>query len=369
MTFRLFGVEYHAAALATTLVVALVGAQAARFLGLPLPWLLGATMAVGGAALFGLRPRGHQLQFPMNFRLYCVPVIGVMIGGAFTPQLMKAVPTWWPTLVAICLYIPCAQATSYLIYRRLGHFDRETAYFSATPGGLIEAVAMGEEAGGDPATLTLLQFSRLLVCIMVVPIAFSLAEGVAVGSAAGVSVGGPDRPPMGSIDAVILIACAVAGYLGFKRLRIPAAVITGPIFFSGIAHLSGLTGAQPPAVLIAVTQFVVGTTLGVRFSTIDRRRALKGMGLAVISVFSVLALATVFALALYSIVDETIEAVILAYAPGGVTEMSLIALSLNISVVFVSLHHVARIVFTVSLAPVGYRLLVRWTTGRQPDDP
>ncbi len=361
MNLHWFGKEYDAVALITTLIVALAGAQIARFIGLPLPWLLGATMAVGVAALSGLRPGGHLLQFPMNLRVFCVPVIGVMIGGAFTPQLVKAIPTWWPTLLALCLYIPCAQMTSYLIYRHIGRIDRETAFFSATPGGLIEAISLGEEAGGDPATLTLLQFSRLLICIVTVPIAFSIVEGVMVGSASGVSVGGPDSPPMGIFDAVILLACAVAGYLGFRRLGIPAAVITGPIILSGLAHLSGLTSAQPPDLLIAITQFVVGTTLGVRFSSMDRAQALKGLGLAVISVFSVLLLATAFALALYAFVNESIEALILAYAPGGVTEMSLVALSLNISVVFVSLHHVARIVITVTFARYGYDLLVRLT--------
>lgn len=367
MKIRLFGKQYDALAVAVTLVIALAGALIARFVGLPLPWLLGATIAVGGSALFGVRPHGELLQFPMNLRLYCVPVIGVMIGGAFTPELMKAVPTWWPTLLALCLYIPMAFAMSYLIYRRIGGFDRETAYFSATPGGLIEAITMGEEAGGDVATLTLLQFSRLLVCIITVPIVFTFLEGSAVGSAAGVSVGGSNLPPIGVVDAVLLLTCAVVGYISFSRFRVPAAIITGPIFFSGLAHLSGLTAAQPPGILIAITQLVVGTTLGVRFAAMNRRQALRGMGLAVISVFSVLALAVIFALSLYQIVDEPMKAVVLAYAPGGVTEMALIALSLNISVVFVSLHHVARIVLTVSLAPVGYRLLVRLTDNKAND--
>ena len=42
--------------------------------------------------------------------------------------------------------------------------------------------------------------------------------------------------------------------------------------------------------------------------------------------------------------------VFLAFAPGGITEMSLIALSLQISVVFVTLHHVLRIVVAISIA-------------------
>ncbi len=369
MTIRWFGKDYHLIALIATLVIAVLGAQLARFLVLPLPWLLGATIAVGGLALAGFRPGGEPLQFPINLRVFFVPIIGVMIGGAFTRELLGAVPQWWPTVLALLIYVPVAHALSYTIYRRIGRYDREIAFFAAAPGGLIEAIALGEEAGADPATLTLLQFSRLLLCIVIVPLAFTLFEGVAVGSAAGVSVGGVDRPPMDIVDALVLTACGVLGYLAFLRIGFPAAIITGPILFSGLAHLAGVTSAQPPAMLIAVTQLVIGATLGVRFATMDRSQALKGLLMALISVASVLVLALMFGLTLYGLVGETAEAVVLSYAPGGVTEMTLIALSLQISVVFVTLHHVARIVITISYVRVAYRLLLRFSgKGRAADD-
>lgn len=368
MTIRWFGQNYNLVALAATLIIAILGAQIARYLILPLPWLLGATLAVGGMALAGFRPFGEPLQFPINLRIFFVPIIGVMIGGAFTAELMAAIPQWWPTVLALLLYVPVAHAVSYMIYRRIGRYDREVAFFAAAPGGLIEAIALGEEAGADPATLTLLQFSRLLLCIVIVPLAFTLFEGVAVGSAAGVSVGGVDRPPMSLSDAIVLFACGAFGYLAFKRLGFPAAIITGPILLSGLAHLSGMTSAQPPAVLIAVTQLVIGVTLGVRFATMDRTRALKGLLMALVSVASVLVLALIFGLMLYGLVGETAVAVVLSYAPGGVTEMTLIALSLQISVVFVTLHHVVRIVITISYVRFGYRLLLRLSDeGRTAD--
>ena len=150
-------------------------------------------------------------------------------------------------------------------------------------------------------------------------------------------------------------------------MKFPAAVISGPIFVSGLVHLAGITDAQPPVVLIALTQLVVGITLGVRFVTIDRTQALKGLRLALLSVLSVLGLAVIFAVALYRFVDEPVKAAVLAYAPGGVTEMSLIALSLQISVVFVALHHVARIVITIFFARIGYRFLVRYSAGAKPE--
>ena len=49
---------------------------------------------------------------------------------------------------------------------------------------------------------------------------------------------------------------------------------------------------------------------------------------------------------------EPPAAVFLAFAPGGLAEMSLIALSLQMSVVYVTAHHVARIVLSVTIAQI-----------------
>jgi hypothetical protein len=62
-----------------------------------------------------------------------------------------------------------------------------------------------------------------------------------------------------------------------------------------------------------------------------------------------------FASVLAPWVGEPTEAVFLAFAPGGLAEMSLIALSLQMSVVYVTIHHVARIVLSVLVARMGGR--------------
>jgi uncharacterized membrane protein AbrB (regulator of aidB expression) len=42
--------------------------------------------------------------------------------------------------------------------------------------------------------------------------------------------------------------------------------------------------------------------------------------------------------------------VFLAFAPGGLAEMALVALSLEISVIYVTVHHILRIILAVLLA-------------------
>lgn len=350
---RLAGVEVQPWPLAVTLGLGALGSSVAVLLGLPLALLLGALLAVGGAAAVGWRPLGHPVHLPQPLRFCFVPVIGVGIGGAFTPEVAAQMPGWWPSLLAICLFVPLAHGAGYWIYRR-GGLDRATAWFGAVPGGLIDSVTLGEEAGADGQMLVLLQFLRLILTIIAVPFGFAILSGRDVWA---VSTAAP--VPLGVGEAVVLLVAGVAGALGGRALRLPAWIITGPLVLSAVAHLAGWAEGGPPHWAVAVTQVVVGSALGARFEGLPRRALWLSARLAAVNVAVLLALAVGFALALHALVGEPVTAVMLAFAPGGLSEMSLVALSLQVSVVFVTAHHVLRIVFSVSYA----RVMGRWVLG------
>ncbi|MEZ5912566.1 MAG: AbrB family transcriptional regulator [Paracoccaceae bacterium] len=329
-------------------LIGAAGGFAARALHLPLPMLLGSLLAVGAVAVAGLKPLGRPVHAPPLLRLFFIPVIGLAIGGTFTPEVLNEAPQWIPSLLALCLFLPIAHAMGYAIFRHAGGLDPATAWFGSVPGGLIESVLMGEEAGADSRMLTMLQFLRLILTIIVVPLAFTLLSGHAVGSAGGASLGG--RAPLGIADVALLAAAGVSGFFIARWLRLPAYAITGPIVMSSLAHLFGLTQAVPPAWMVTATQLVVGTSLGARFAGLPRGAFSTALRLAFLNMLSALALALAFAFALHGLVGERAGAVFLAFAPGGLIEMGLIALSMKISVIYVTGHHVARILLSVTLA-------------------
>ncbi len=333
----------------------LVGAGLAVLLGLPLPLLLGPLLVVGTVAAAQVRPLGLTPAVPQGWRMVLIPVVGVAIGGAFTPELAAEAVRWWPSLLALALYVPAAQAVGYVIYRHVGGLDRPTALFSSTPGGLFEAISMGEASGADIRMLTMLQFLRLILSIVTVPIIFLILTGAVVGSSSGVAMVGAEVP-IGWWDAVLLVGAAVGGVYGAKLLRLPGAMIVGPMLASGALHLAGLTKAIPPGWMVGLTQLVVGVSLGTRFAGMAGRQLLRALWLSALTVGSMLGLGFLFALAIHGAVGEKAGTVFLAFAPGGVAEMSLVALSLQVSVVYVTAHHVARILLSVLLLGV----LDRW---------
>jgi membrane AbrB-like protein len=334
--------------LVATIAFGVLGGVVGQRLGLPLGYLLGSLLVVALWAIMGWRVLGQPIHLPQPLRMAFVPVIGVGIGGAFTPEIFRDAAGWWPSILALLVFVPIAQFSGYLIYRR-GGLTPATAYFGAVPGGLMEMVVMGEEAGADVALLVLIQFLRLILTIIFVPVLFAVLTGHAVGSSAGVAMMGAENP-LEAWDIAVLLAAAVGGYYLGRLLRFPAAIMTGPLAASAVLHLTGVTDAVPPAWTIAVTQIVVGTGLGARFAGMAAATLRRGSLLALISTAVSLLIAFIFAEGLHLAVDLPLTAVFLAFAPGGITEMSLIALSLQVSVVFVTMHHVVRIVFAISIA-------------------
>ena len=346
------------------LAIAALGGYLASLIGTPLPWLLGAMMATAGAMALGVRVAGQPLDFPQSLRLAFITIIGIAIGGTAEPGMWREIPVWWPSLLAVALFVGAAQAVNYQIFRRVAGYDRPTAYYCATPGGLIESVQLGEEAGGNPALLTVQHFARITITVSLVPLIYWTLRGEAVGSAAGLSL---DRGSgdIGLMDVILLGACAALGGWGGRRIGLPAAIITGPILLSVLAHSAGLTRAQPPDWMIAVAQLVIGLGLAMRFRGMARPLLIQGIALGFVTVVVMLSIGASIAGALALAGAHPFQILFMCFAPGGVVEMGLIALSLEVSPVMVTLHHILRILCTV----VGVPLAGRWVlAGHAPGD-
>ncbi|PJN92798.1 hypothetical protein CNY89_26460, partial [Amaricoccus sp. HAR-UPW-R2A-40] len=75
-------------------------------------------------------------------------MIGAAIGSSVTPAILGQAPSWWPTLLAMLPFVIAVQLANFALLRRLGGYDRPTAYFASSPGGLVDAVLLGEPVIG-----------------------------------------------------------------------------------------------------------------------------------------------------------------------------------------------------------------------------
>ncbi len=344
---------------AVALAIGAAGGVACVVVGTPLPWLLGGMLATAVALGAGVQVAGRPLGFPNQPRMVFITIIGVAIGGSAEPGMWGQLGDWWRSLLAVGVFVAAAQTLNYQLFRRIAHYDRPTAFYCATPGGLIESVQLGEEAGGDVGLLTVQHFSRIAITVTLVPLIYWAMQGHVVGSAAGVTLGHAGVE-WRAWDVLLLAACAFVGGWGGRKIGFPAAVITGPVILSTLVHGAGLSEAVPPGWLISTGQLVIGIGLAMRFRGMTQGLLVQGIGMAAISVCLMLSLAAMLAWGLSLTGEHPFQVLLMCYAPGGVVEMGLIALSLGVSPVMVTLHHIFRIGFTVVGVPmVGRRIFAR----------
>ncbi len=332
-----------------TLALGIPGGALFYFLHLPLPWMLGAMAATTIAAISGVR-----LALMPSLRLAFIAILGVMLGSAFTPDVVQGLATWVGSFAWLGLYVVVATAGMWLFYRRLAGYDTATAYFAAAPGGLNEMILAGGALGGDERRISMSHAARILIAIFVISFGYRWFGDYAPVGPAPTSAG-----DMNWSDWLLLAACGVIGYGVARLLRIPAYALVGPMVLSAIVHAAGITHSRPPVWLVAAAQVVVGAMVGTRFDGVSPRMVGKAVLLAIVATAVLLVLAAVFGQAVESTLGIPFSAALLAFAPGGLAEMSLIALSLEVDAAYVSSHHIVRIFMIVLAAPVVFRLLRR----------
>ena len=320
-----------------------------------MPWMLGSLFATAIVAPFLARVFNPCPTFPEPIRRSCIALIGVMIGASFSPDLVPLLPPLWLSLVAMLAFVLISHGVGYQLYRRVGRYDPKTAFYASMPGGLIEAISFGEAAGCDPRTLTVQHFTRIVLVVIVVPLSLLVWHGSAVGSAAGEVLG---RGPWHLADVLWVAVLAGVGLLLSPWLRLPAGHLMTPLLISAMVHATGAVAVTSPDWLLHLAQLIVGAGLGTRFVDYERAQLLRALGMSCLSVSCVLVLSVMFAIALSELTPLPVEALFISFAPGGVTEMSLIALSFGVSPMLVALHHLVRISLTVGSVVLWVKL--RW---------
>ena len=337
----------RAATLAGLLLLGLLGGSLALIAGFPMPFLIGSLAFTGAFTVVASESSGRTFEFPPLLRRVFIAVIGVMIGATFSKELVAALPGIWLTICAMVVFVILAQAIGYAVFRFVGKYDRVTALYAGMPGGLLEAVVLAEEGGGDARIISVQHFARIVLVVFIVPMLFLLFSGEAVGTAGGESFA---RGSYGLTDILVIGLLAVAGLFVGPGLRLPASYLMGPLLLSAVCHATGLFSTHGPEWLLWLAQLIVGVGLGTMFSGSSGRQLLRAFGLGAVSVSLLLVLGGVFAFVLDRYLPFGFGPLFISFAPGGVTEMGLIALSLGANPVVVAANHLFRITFTVFVA-------------------
>ncbi|WP_227270423.1 AbrB family transcriptional regulator [Roseobacter weihaiensis] len=326
--------------------VAGVGVVIFHVLGLPLPWLLGPIAACLVAALMGVPLK--SLSFLDNAMR---TILGVAVGATFTTALVASMAGMWTTLVLVPVMVFLIGLVGVPYFQRLWGFDFATSYYSAMPGGLQDMLLFGEEAGGNVRTLSLIHATRVVVIVAALPFVLEGYWGVDLSNPPGVPAVTLPLPQL-----VLMIVAGLAGWQIAKAVGLFGASILGPMILAGILALTGVLQHRPPVEAIWAAQFFIGMTVGSKYAGVTgaevRRDVAAALGFCVI----LLVLTSVFFEVIHLFALAPPMETLLAFAPGGQAEMTVLALIAGADMAFVIAHHVLRIVTVILGAPIAARL-------------
>ena len=336
--------------LAETLAIAAAGGAALGLIGVPAGWLSGSILAVAGASL-----AGRPMLIPTFLMRAIFVLIGISLGAVVTPETLHGMATY-PVSIAVLILAMALISVGGAGYLRLIHrWDNVDAYLAAAPGGMSQVLALGAELGGDLRAIAIVQSIRVVVIAVGLPAGLSMLG--LVGQAPPRVTGGLS---IGVLDelAILVAASTIVAIIAY-RIRFPGGLLFGAMLTSAVLHGSGLIHAVMPWGAANTAMVAMGAITGSRFANTPPRMLLNFVGAAFGSFAVAVTIAAAFAAVLISVLSLRAAEVMIAFAPGSVDAMMLLALALNLDPVYVGAHHLTRIFFVSLTMPLVARRTAR----------
>jgi uncharacterized protein len=333
---------------AETLAIALAGGVTFALLGLPASLVSGSVVAVATAALIG-RP----VRVPLELACVCYVIVGALLGSVVTPETLRGIATW-PVSIALVMLGSIVMMLATMSYLRIVHrWDPLSALLGASPGAMAQGIALATELGGDLRAIAIVQTVRVLLLVVGLPNGLALF-GLVV-PALPVPRGPAGMAVLGQM--IVLVAVATIFALGFLRLRFPGGLLFGAMTGSAILHGAGFIHAALPWWLGGASVLTLGALVGSRFANTTPRMLVGFLGAALGSFAVSMVVATIFILIDAYLLPIPIANIVIAFSPGALDTMMVLALALHLDPVYVGAHHLARFLVVTIAVAVGARLI------------
>ena len=283
-----------------------------------------------------------------------------IIAGAFVGQRvrMRDLKEMRTIIKPVIVYLSCVVFLIIgmgFVIERLTILDLPTALLSVLPGGVTEIAMISEELGANAMHTTVLQMSRYIYAVLLLPQIDALicarydksGEGIAPQSEG-------DRKNVKNA-ALTIVLCSAAGMLG-KLSGVPAGALVFSLVAAAVISVRTDSAYMPKPIRYAA-QNLAGCLLGVTVTMADIQR------------FPTLALPVLLVLLNCSIINFGCSAILrrvsnfslstrlFSCVPAGVSDMALVSLELGGDAPKVMVMQLARYLLVLGVMPTVIRLL------------
>lgn len=330
--------------LVITLLIGTVGAYAFDLLELPAAYLSGSMLAV---AIWVVA--GRKAELPDGLSNFSYIATGALLGAGIDRNSLASLADWPVSLILLGISMIVLLALVRLYLRRIHQFDRDTAILCSVPGALSFVVAVSVEIKADTRRVAVIQTIRLATVMVLIPVIVGYTD---------VHTPLPDAVPrdmLGWTEIAMVLALSALGVPLGKLMRVPAPFFTGPMIISGALFMTGTVEGAIPAYILYPPLIICGATIGTRFAGSTApfliSCAKAGIGATTLG----LAITSLFAWPTANLLDLPFMQVWLAFAPGGLEAMTVLAFTLDTDPAFVAGHQIIRFLAVSMIVPFMLR--------------
>lgn len=279
-------------------------------LGVPSPLLFSGLLCGLVAALSLSRP----LPLPLPLRTAAHAVVGITIGTLIDPSTLRAASGDWPAVLGVVIGTLALSVGAGALLRLHPAISPRTGVLAMIAGGAVGNIAMAQELQADQRMVAVLQYLRILLIVLLMPLVATTFFGAASGRGV-VDADQLERWPAGLFFTVV---CGLAGLVGARLTRLPMAPLLGPMLAAAAASLSGLSaGAEVPAPVEAAAFLVIGLEVGLSFTRASLRTIGTALPLASTLILALIAACAGFGVLLSAATGASALEGYLATTPGG----------------------------------------------------
>lgn len=335
----------HLSRIIITAVVGIAGGTCMRALGAPAPYMLGSLF---GAWLVGaFVPVTQQyLGTPRWFYKFIVLGLATLIGGTLSVDVFRQAVAWWPSVLAMIAATITATTLGLLYLRGIRRQPMPQAILSALPGGQADIAAIAHEYTDKDYAVALVHLCRVVAVFVSMPLMLAFTSGP--GGVEASYIAQDQLPRLIEQPWTVPLELVVVGFAGFfggQLLRVPMPHLLGPLILSSILHVLDVVHIPRLGEFVLIAQVFIAGSIGARLSRVP----LRDVGLGLLDGF-VTAVLLIGAYVLVAFLVSTflgidILEMILAFIPGGLYEVTLLALifGFDAALAFIAFHHTIRI--------------------------
>ena len=333
-----------------TVAFGCVGSAGFLWLGIPGGAISGAMVAVTLMTVFGL---AHRIEG--GLRVAAMIASGVTIGAAVNPETLRGIVTYPLSLLFMSASIVATTiaGTAFLIF--IAGWSKSTAFLASSPGAFAYILAVSPSVGGDVPRIVVVQMFRVLVLMAVLPI-------LVVEFGPPIVSGPPQVLDPYWLVGVMLALGALVG-LAMEKFKIAGGIFFGAMIVSAVFHGAGVAPGRVPAPVALFGQILIGSWTGSRFVGFDWSRLPGILGAAVGSIGAGLATSAAFAFATTALLGIPFGAAMVAFAPGALEAMTMLAFALGFDALYVGVHHLARFLLLNITMPI---IVQTWLMPKKP---